>query len=214
MTMRNKREALYLLIGLSPAIGALLLYNRLPDTMATHFGPDNEVNGTMGKGAAVLVLALLGFVPLLLRIRRSLDPKRANFQSFGKAFEVSRFGITLLLGAAGWAMVAYNLGYDVDMRKIVLAAVGLLFAVMGNYMTQVRHNYMFGIRTPWTLANEEVWRKTHRIGGPLMMLGGLVALVAAFFEGTAPIVLFLAAILATSLIPVAYSYVLYRRLRG
>ncbi|NBD24398.1 DUF1648 domain-containing protein [Paenibacillus sp. T1] len=213
MTMSNKREALYLLIGLSPAIGALILYNRLPDTMATHFGPGNEVNGTMDKGWAILVLALLGLVPLLLRVSRSLDPKRANYRNFGRAFEVTRLGVTLLLGAAGWAMVAYNLGYHVDMRKIVMIALGLLFAVMGNYITQVRQNYMFGIRTPWTLANEEVWRRTHRIAGPLMMLGGFISLIAAFFDGTVPIVVFLSAIVVASLIPVVYSYVLFARLK-
>ncbi|WP_235947710.1 SdpI family protein [Paenibacillus glycinis] len=211
--MSNKREALYLLIGLSPAIGALILYNRLPDTMATHFGPGNEVNGTMDKGWAILVLALLGLVPLLLRVSRSLDPKRANYRNFGRAFEVTRLGVTLLLGAAGWAMVAYNLGYHVDMRKIVMIALGLLFAVMGNYITQVRQNYMFGIRTPWTLANEEVWRRTHRIAGPLMMLGGFISLIAAFFDGTVPIVVFLSAIVVASLIPVVYSYVLFARLK-
>ncbi|QHW33067.1 DUF1648 domain-containing protein [Paenibacillus rhizovicinus] len=214
MTMNNKREILYLLLALSPAIGALLLYDQLPETMATHFGANNEVNGTMGKNTAILVLALLGFVPLLMRIRRSLDPKRANFASFTTAFEISRFGAALLLAAAGWMMVAYNLGYHIDIRKIILIAVGLLFAVMGNYMTQVRPNYMFGIRTPWTLANEEVWRKTHRFGGPVMMLGGLIALIAAFFDGSASVAVFIAAIVVASLIPVVYSYVLFARLKS
>ncbi|QHT62957.1 DUF1648 domain-containing protein [Paenibacillus lycopersici] len=211
--MKNKREALYLLLALSPAIGALLLYDRLPETMATHFGVHNQVNGTMSKNAAILVLALLGLVPLLMRIRRSLDPKKANFASFTAAFEISRFGAALLLTAAGWAMIVFNLGYDIDIRKIILIAVGLLFAVMGNYMTQVRPNYMFGIRTPWTLANEEVWRKTHRIGGPVMMLGGVVALAAAFFEGDASVAVFIGAIVLASLIPVAYSYVVFARLK-
>ena len=155
MGMNNKRDLLYVLIGLSPAIGALVLYNRLPETMATHFGPSNEVNGTMGKGAAILVLALIGLVPILMRVMRNLDPKRAEYQTFSTAFEVSRFGTALLVTAAGWAIVVYNLGYALDIRKIALIAVGLLFAVMGNYLTQVRQNYLFGIRTPWTLADAE-----------------------------------------------------------
>ena len=208
-----KNNIALFLIGFSPAAGALILYNRLPETMATHFGLHNEVNGTMNKETAVLVLALLGLMPFIMRFMRNLDPKRANYNKFTTAFEVSRFGVALLLAAAGWGMVVYNLGYHLDMRKVVMIAVGLLYAVMGNYLTQVRRNYMFGIRTPWTLADDEVWRKTHRLGGPLMMIGGILALIAAFLNGTVPIVLFLAIIAVTSLIPVIYSYVLYSRVK-
>jgi uncharacterized membrane protein len=199
---------------MSPAVGAILLYNRLPETVATHFDINNEVNGTMGKSSLIILLIVLGFVPLILRIARYIDPKRAKYEQFSKAFEMSRFGIAILMGAVGWMTVAYNLGAAIVMSKTVMVIVGLFFVLMGNYLTQVRPNYMFGIRTPWTLANEEIWRKTHRMAGPLMMIGGVVSLVSVFFSGAVGMIVFLAAILVSALIPAVYSYVLYSRTRA
>jgi uncharacterized membrane protein len=209
--MRMKRDIVLLLISLSPAVGALLLYNQLPETMATHFNMNNEVDGTMSRGALLIMLIVLGLVPVILRIARFIDPKRKNYEQFSKAFEVSRIGVAILLTVVGWMIIAFNLGADVNMSKAALFIAGLFFTVMGNYLTQVRPNYTFGIRTPWTLANEEIWRKTHRLAGPLMMFGGIISLISMFLNGAAAVILFLAVILTTSLIPVLYSYILYNR---
>ncbi|OCT11263.1 hypothetical protein A8709_06195 [Paenibacillus pectinilyticus] len=210
--MKKWKEISLLVISLSPVIGALLLYNRLPDTMASHFGVNNEVNGTMSKNMSLLMLFLLGLLPPFLRIIRSIDPKKANFEKFPQAFEVTRFGVTILLAVVGWGIIIFNLGYDLDFKKMTMILLGALFAVMGNFLTQVKSNYTFGIRTPWTLANEEVWRKTHRLGGPLMMIGGIIAFIAAFLTSTAAIVVFIAAIALSSFIPVVYSYILFSRI--
>lgn len=209
--MKKWKEILLLVISLSPAIGGLLVYNRLPETMASHFGVNNEVNGTMSREMSLLMLVLLGLLPLFIRVMRAIDPKKANFEKFPAAFEVTRYGVTLLLTVVGWSIIFFNLGYHIDMRKVIMILIGVLFAVMGNFLTQVKPNYTFGIRTPWTLANEEVWRKTHRLGGPLMMIGGIIAFVSAFFGSAIAVFIFLGAILISSLIPVIYSYVLFAR---
>lgn len=210
--MKKWKEILLLVISLSPAIGGLLLYNRLPETMASHFGVNNEVNGTMSREMSLLMLVLLGLLPLFIRVMRAIDPKKANFEKFPAAFEVTRYGVTLLLTVVGWSIILFNLGYHIDMRKVIMILIGVLFAAMGNFLTQVKPNYTFGIRTPWTLANEEVWRKTHRLGGPLMMIGGIIAFVSAFFGSATAVFIFLAAIFISSLIPVIYSYILFARL--
>lgn len=209
--MRVIREIFLILIGVSPAIAALVLYNQLPETVATHFGMNNEVNGTMSRGMLIIMLFLLGLIPVIIRVARFIDPKSGNYERFSKAFEVSRVGITVLLTVVGWMIIAYNLGYNVDIRKVVMIVVGLLFAIMGNYLTQVKHNYMFGIRTPWTLANEEIWRKTHRLAGPLMMIGGVISVISSFFSGSAVLIVFIIAIVISSIIPVFYSYLLHTR---
>ncbi|MBO9608349.1 MAG: SdpI family protein [Paenibacillaceae bacterium] len=210
--MKRWKEAIVLLIGLSPAIAALLMYDRLPDTMASHFGVNNEVNGTMSKNMSILMFALIGLVPSILRVARRLDPKRDSYEKFPVAYEVIRLGAGLLVVAAGWMVLLINLGYELDIRKLALIAIGLLFIVTGNYMTQVQHNYMIGIRTPWTLASEEVWRRTHRLGGPLFMIGGIVAIAVTLLAGGVTAVFAsLAAIVIVSLIPVVYSYVIYVR---
>ncbi|RTE02001.1 SdpI family protein [Paenibacillus whitsoniae] len=210
--MKKIKEILLLIISFSPAIWALIVYNQLPDTVASHFGANNEPNGWMSKNGMIIVLVLLGFMPLFLKAVRAIDPKRGNFSKFPVAFEVTRIGVSILLAAAGWGMLLYNLGYHVQMSKIVLVAIGVLFAVMGNFMTQVKPNYTFGIRTPWTLANDEIWRKTHRMGGPLMMLGGVFAFIAAFVTNGTAVIVLIAAMIAMFLVPVLYSYVLYARM--
>ena len=118
--MKKWKEILLYVISLSPAVGGSVLYNRLPDTMASHFGMNNEVNGTMSKEMSLLMLVLLGLVPLFMRVMRSIDPKKANFEKFPAAFEVTRFGVTILLAVVGWSIIIYNLGYGLDFKKITM----------------------------------------------------------------------------------------------
>ncbi|SEM58514.1 SdpI family protein [Paenibacillus sp. OV219] len=209
--MKGWKDILYTVVGISPAVGALIAYHKLPQTVATHFSVNNEVNGTMGKGMFVLVLFLLGLVPFVMRVVRAVDPKRENYNKFNTAFEIQRLGVTIVLAVAGWAALVYNLGHSIDIRCMIMIAIGVLFMVMGNYLTQVKSNYTFVIRTPWTLASEENWRKTHRLGGPFMMLGGLIAFVSAFVEGRTAVIIFVGSIVTTSLIPIVYSYLLFAR---
>ncbi|MBP1174711.1 hypothetical protein BK143_20335 [Paenibacillus peoriae] len=205
-------DVLTTLIALSPAIGAILMYDRLPNVLASHFGFDNTADGYMSKSGSIIMLVLLGLVPLVIRLARYMDPNRANYEKFSKAYEVTRAGISLVLAVAGWGMLLYNLNIRLQMNTIILGVIGLLLLVMGNYMTQVQPNYTFGIRTPWTLSNPEVWRKTHRFGGPMMMLGGASGLVAAWVDGVAGTVIFLSMLIISVISPILYSLLLYRKL--
>ncbi|MEK5143738.1 SdpI family protein [Paenibacillus sp. FSL M7-0134] len=205
-------DVLTTLIALSPAIGAILLYDRLPNVLASHFSFDNTADGYMSKSGSIIMLVLLGLVPLVIRLARYMDPNRANYEKFSKAYEVTRAGISLVLAVAGWGMLLYNLNIRLQMNTIILGVIGLLLLVMGNYMTQVQPNYTFGIRTPWTLSNPEVWRKTHRFGGPMMMLGGASGLVAAWVDGVAGTVIFLSMLIISVISPILYSLLLYRKL--
>ncbi|MGW8960024.1 SdpI family protein [Paenibacillus sp. NPDC055715] len=208
----NFMDVLTTLIALSPAIGALLLYDRLPVMMASHFSFDNTADRYMGKTGAIFMLVLMGLVPLLLRLVRYLDPNRANFEKFSKAYEVTRASLAVVFAVAGWGMLMYNLNTLLQMNTIVLGAIGLMMLVLGNYLTQVQPNYTFGIRTPWTLSNPEVWRKTHRFGGPMMMLGGASGLVAAWVDGVAGTAIFLTGLVISVVAPILYSFLLHRKL--
>ncbi|ASR49021.1 SdpI family protein [Paenibacillus kribbensis] len=205
-------DVLTTLLALSPALGALLLYNRLPDTMATHFNINNMADRQMDKNVAIFMLVLLGLLPLLLRLARYMDPNKANYEKFSKAYEVMRTCFAVILAIAAWGMLLYNLNVLLQMNTIVLGAIGLMLLVLGNYLTQVQPNFTFGIRTPWTLSNPEVWRKTHRFGGPMMMLGGASGLVAAWVGGVAGTVIFLTGLGISVVAPILYSFLLHRKL--
>jgi uncharacterized membrane protein len=207
------RELVLLMITFSPTIGALVLYKQLPDTMATHFGMHNEVNGTMSKQITIMLTAIIGLVPFLLLAVRRFDPRLINEAKFSVAFQVIRYCLALLLAIAGWSIVTFNLGYTMDIRKIVFIALAVLFLVTGNYLSIIKPNYMMGIRTPWTLTDDENWRKTHRLGGPVMVIGGLFILVATFLPATVSIIVFIGTMAIITFAPIGYSFILFIRKR-
>ncbi|MEZ4364105.1 MAG: SdpI family protein [Kofleriaceae bacterium] len=98
------------------------------------------------------------------------------------------------------------------MDRAVPAALGGLLVVFGNFMGKLTRNFFVGIRTPWTLASEEVWLRTHRLGGKVIVLAGLGLVLSSALGGG--FVFVIAAIALVAVIPIVYSYVLYRRLEG
>jgi uncharacterized membrane protein len=109
--------------------------------------------------------------------------------------------------------VAASLNYPIDIGLWISAGVAILFIVMGNIMGRVRHNYFVGFRYPWTLANEEVWRKTHRLGSKAMVIGGVLALIGVLItENTARFVTLMAGLFIPTIITSIYSYLVFRKI--
>ena len=190
-----------------------LLYNKLPDQMATHFGTSGEADGYQGKFAFLLTssLMLIG-IPLLLKIIRYMDPKRTNYDKFELTYDRFRLIFTAFLSVMMGVTILYNLGFAVNIQMIVLIGMGILFIFLGNYMSRIRLNYTMGIRTPWTLASEEVWRRTHRLAGPLWFIAGIIVIILAFLPGNLAFILLMIIIAIVVLIPILYSYLLYKKL--
>lgn len=110
-------------------------------------------------------------------------------------------------------IIAAALGYVVDTGRMVMLGVSLLFMLMGNVMGRLKHNYFVGVKTPWTLANEEVWTKTHRLAAKLWTAGGLIGAVLAVLNFNVGWI-FLIILILPSLIPVVYSYIIFNRLKN
>lgn len=200
-------------LALFSLAGTGFIYPLLPEVIATHWGVNGEVNGTGGKITQLIIAALpLVMYALMVWLPR-IDPRRENYILHNKAYTVTQEVLVLFFIGLNWATIAYNLGVPLDIQKCIVIPLGILIAVIGNYMSQIRPNYFFGIKTPWTLANEDVWRKTHRLGGYLFTASGVVISVSAFLTGTASFVLTMTALLAASLVPVIYSYLIFRKLQ-
>src|SRR5689334_9332608 len=169
-------------VGLALVAAAMsaAVYSRLPETMAVHWDLDGNPNGWMPRavGAAFgpVMILLLGFV---MRFVPRIDPRAENYARFREAYEVIVASVLVLLLVTHGIMLAIALGYHVSIARIVPALVGALFVVIGNMMPLVRPNWWFGIRTPWTLSNDRVWTRTHRLAGFCMAGGGLLIIVAA-----------------------------------
>lgn len=191
---------------------ALAVYTRLPDRIPSHWNLQGEVDGWMAKPLGPLMqpliaTAMLGLLWLLPRI----DPRRANVERFAQDRRLLINLIILFMAVVQVATLGQALGWPVQVDRVILAAVGLLFVGLGNYLPRIRSNWFMGIRTPWTMDNERVWRATHRVGGRTFVAAGLVMALAALLPSPAREWISGAAIAAAVAVPLVYSYVAYRR---
>ncbi|MDP5277002.1 SdpI family protein [Chengkuizengella axinellae] len=217
--MKNKKwswiDLVLLIIAAIPIFAAILVYDQLPEQLATHFNVYGEPDSFTSKFAFIIIFSIVVIlVPFLVKLSKYIDPKRANYIKFERAFEITRIAITVLLSGVYGIMILYNLGYNIDIIMVVYILVGLNFIILGNYMGQFRHNYFIGVRLPWTLSNEEVWRKTHRLAGPVMMISGILLLVCIFLPEFIALWILVIIVLSSVMIPTIYSYVLHQRLEN
>jgi uncharacterized membrane protein len=189
------------------AIFGLINLDRLPAEMATHWNLRGEPDGWSAPLTAVLLLPGLGLVLAgLLAFLPRIDPKRANFPLHEKAWWLLSNTALLFMAILNLFVIGTNLGWPVRIEQVLGIGVGVLFLVLGNYLTRVRQNWFMGIRTPWTLSSERSWRETHRIGGRLFMLAGLFLVVATLVNKRLPTWVILVAAAVPALIAVVVSY--------
>jgi uncharacterized membrane protein len=212
MTTFRANIICFLMIAATVAV-AIILYPNLPDQIPTHWNLEGEVDDYTAKpwGVAILPLsAILVFV--VMRLIPVISPKGFRTDKFMDVIDV--FTVTLvgfMCGVAVLVLLEAN-GQDIRINEMIFTGVGLLFIVLGNYMGKVRKNFFIGIRTPWTLASDEVWSRTHRLGGKVLILIGLFMILNSFVRFSERWLI--AAIVVVALIPVVYSYVIYRKIEG
>lgn len=196
-------------------IAAILIYPHLPDRVPSHWNFRGEVDAYSSRlfGAFFAPLLSAGLYILLL-VTPLIDPRRENYSRFTGAYRFLRWSFVLFMSAIYAVTVLNALGYRVDVGFVVKALTGVLFVIIGNFMGQFRHNYFVGIKTPWTLASEEVWQRTHRLGAKIWVAGGLVCLSTAPLQSTWGISIFFAAIGVMVVIPTVYSYYLFQKHQG
>ncbi len=202
-----------LLMILGATVAGLLLWNQLPDPMASHWNINDQVDGYMSRfwGVFMVPLITLGMFLLFLLIP-SIDPLKVNIAQFRGAFNLFIvFIVTFMVYLYGLTL-AWNLGYtDFRMSGAMLPAIGLLFIFIGFMMRQAKRNFFIGIRTPWTLSSDRVWDETHRLGAVLFMISGALAFVGGLFGGMTAFWMMFVPLMGSTLFLLIYSYVLYQR---
>ena len=186
--------------------------------LPTHWGIDGQPDRFSSKWSALLTPALLtaGLAALFYFIP-ALESRRTGIERSKGLYFATWAGLLLLGPVIQLAVISAAYGWPVESTTFILGGLGLLFAVIGSQLGKSRSMYLIGIRTPWTLASEDVWIKTHRLGGKLMFGAGVAILLGAFLplKTTWLAVAMMVLIFAAVLIPVVYSYVLWRaELRG
>jgi len=194
-------------IILLPIAVGLILWNQLPEQVPSHWNAAGEIDGWTGKPFFVfgLPLIMLGFQWLCV-LGTQADPKKNNHPD--KILHIVLWIIPVLsivLSAITYAIV---LGQDIRVEMIMPILVGLVLAIVGNYMPKCKQNYTIGIKIPWTLSSEENWNKTHRFAGRLWLVCGILIMLTGFFGGFE---FFVAIVAVMVLVPFLYSYILYRK---
>jgi uncharacterized membrane protein len=193
-------------------LAAAIAYGRLPDPTPVHWNVAGEADSWMPRasGAVIPPLVATGLLALLWLLSR-IDPRRDDDARFGGEWWTIVNLVVLFLAAVQGITLAFSLGAAIDVGRLVIASMGLLFLGIGNYLPRVRPNRFIGIRTPWTMESERVWRDTHRVGGRAFVGGGLMIVGAALLpEAVLPFVVAAAVLLAVGF-PLVYSYLVGRR---
>jgi uncharacterized membrane protein len=201
-----------LLVAVSFAVAGFF-YGAMPQIVPTHWGSDGVANGFTSKpwGPFVLPLVTAATFAMLAAIP-ALSPRGFGVDSFVRAYRVVVSTIVAFLACVSVFVTMAQAGHGVPMDRVAHVAAGALFVVLGNYLGKFTKNFFMGIRTPWTLASDEVWLRTHRLGGKLFVLAGLALLVGGAVG--APSMLLIVAVTIAAGVPSVYSFVLYRRLEG
>ncbi len=197
------------LVILLPVIFGVVLWNKLPDTMPTHWGIGNEPNGYSSK--AFTVFGIPAFMLLLQFFSvwaTSKDPKSDNINNKMLA---SVFWITPLCSVLVCSIsYAYSIGVNVNVGMFVMLFLSVLFIIIGNYLPKCKQTYTVGIRVPWTLSDIEIWNKTHRFAGLIWVIGGISMLIMSFdIKKTYWMIFIMLSVIC--LAPILYSYILYQK---
>ena len=195
------------LIILLPVLAGVILWNRLPNQMPSHWNANGEIDGWSSKPFVVFGLPLILLAAQWLCVLGTgTDPKKENHPQ--KVLHLVLWIIPVLCVVLMAITYAVAMGKEVRMEMIMPVLIGLLFVIIGNYLPKCKQNYTIGIKIPWTLSSEENWNKTHRFAGWLWLACGLVIMLTGLFGG---FWIFLVIVLLMVLAPFLYSYLLYRK---
>lgn len=204
------------LVMIVPAVYLAIVWNKIPETVAVHFDmsgkPDRFGDKNELLTTTIIMIGMSAVVYLILTNIYRIDPKKNAADNKTRLRRLG-FGVVVFISAL-LCMIIYsgsrgNISFDTG---LVLAGMGLLFAFIGNYMHNIKPNYFAGFRLPWTLENEENWKKTHALAGKLWFGGGLcLAILCLFLPSKAAIIVFFAVMTIITIIPAVYSYLLFAK---
>ena len=211
MHKKYKKELiLSSLFTLLPILIGIVIWNKIPDQMATHWGVNNQPDGWASKGIAVftLPLILVGIQWLGLWVTK-LDPQMQKQNK--KALRMIFCIVPCISVFTSSMMYSVALGHTVSISSAPFVILGLMFVIIGNYLPKTTKNWSLGIKVIWALSDEENWNATHRFAGKLWFFGGLAIMLGIFLPGKYSIFVVLPVTMILAFIPMLYSYLYYKK---
>lgn len=187
------------------------IWNSLPEVVPVHWDLHGVANGWGSKYELILIPLLAPvFTYVVFIVVPILDPKK-RIEAMGSKFYQLKFIVVSFMSALATYIIYSAAAQTTTEFNYVAVFLGILFAIMGNYFQSIKPNYFIGIRTPWTLENETVWRKTHQFGGKMWLAGGIIAVLCGLFlKESVNIFIFISITVIITIIPVIYSYIVFK----
>ena len=203
-----------LIVVLIPFVYLAYIWSSLPDTVPLHWNYKGEIDDWGNKSSLIFITFLLsGLTYILFTVIPFIDPKK-RIQTMGNKYHNLKFLMVLFMSALAVFIIYSAKEQSITNPSFIYLAIGLLFMLLGNYMKIIKANYFIGIRTPWTLEYESIWKSTHKLASKIWFVGGLAIVISSLttnkdFNG----IFFISVITLLAIIPVVYSYMEYRKLK-
>lgn len=207
---KHENKKLWVLFVVTLLI-ALISYNYLPEIIPIHFDVSGNVDNYGNRLFIFLEPFIILFMIITAEVARNVDPKKNAYDKFNKQYYMIFFLVSLLMLVIELYTIAFSLNMKIFNINIIMPfAVGLLFAIIGNSMPKFKQNFYAGIRTSWTLADDDVWFKTHRLGGKIWFIGGILMMISVFLPDVLKTIVFFTVVALIVLVPIIYSYIIYK----
>ncbi|HEY3361163.1 MAG TPA: SdpI family protein [Methanosarcina sp.] len=190
---------------------SIYFYPQMPEQMAAHWNFQGEVNGYMSKfwGLFFMPLVTLCITVMFFLIPR-IDPMKENIETFRKYYDEFNILLILFLVAVHLYVILWNSGIIISSSVVFPVGIGLIFYFIGVLTEHVERNWFIGIRTPWALSSDRVWKKTNQIGGKLFKIAGIIAILGVLFPEYIIYFILVPALIIVGFVFV-YSYVEYQK---
>lgn len=208
-----KKEWPAIILIVLAVVASFYFYQNFPERIPTHWNFAGEVDGYSAKAfAAFFFPALILGIYLLFNFLPKFDPHQERYEEFAPIYLRFKLVLVAFFTVLYFISSLVGIGYSLPINIIMPILIGLLFIFIGNYLGKIKQNWFIGIRTPWTLANEEVWNKTHRLGGWAFIIAGLLFLLTPLLANQWSIIAILILVGITIISVIIYSYFLYKKI--
>lgn len=209
--MNLKKELPLITIVLLPFIYLAYIWNQLPEKVPMHWNIKGEIDRYGEKMELIIIPILLPLlVYIIFLVVPKIDPKN-KLNKMGNKLQTIKVLLTTFMSILALFIIYSAKNQSFANPNYIILLIGVLYIILGNYFKTIKANYFIGIRTPWTLENESVWKKTHKLGGKLWFVGGIIVVLTSLIldkEPNVTVFLIITGIITT--IPIVYSYIIFK----
>ncbi len=212
--MTIKKELPLIAIVLIPFVYLAYIWNQLPQKVPVHWNAKGDIDRYGDKAELILIPLLLPFLAyIIFLVIPKIDPKK-KLNKMGNKLQSLKTLVTTFMSILALFILYSSKNQSFDNSNYLFILIGILYIILGNYFKIIKPNYFIGIRTPWTLESESVWKQTHKLGGKLWFIGGIIIVLSGFILGNEiNVIVFLTITTIIAIIPIVHSFLLFRKNR-